>query len=97
MHQRQQIARVSEEIEKLLQADHFSRLQKNIIEQKYLSEAKKIDIRRLSRENHKPIKLIKREITKADHKLYRLLKVNLVDASDELTAFYRQIESVEQD
>ncbi len=96
MYQRQQIKRVSEEIERLLQADYFTSLQQTIIQQKYLSEAKSIDVRRLSRKQHKPIKLIKREIEKADHKLYRLLKANLVDASDELTAFYRQIESVEK-
>ncbi len=96
MYQRQQIKRVSEEIEKVLKGDYFTNLQQIIIQQKYLSESKKIDVRRLSRSHHKPIKLIKREIAKADHKLYRLLKANLVDASDELTAFYQQIENVEQ-
>ncbi len=95
MYQKQQVKRVSEEIKRLLEEDCFSALQKEIIKQKYLSESKKIDVRRLARAQHKPIKIIKREIEKADHKLYRLLKTNLVDASDELTAFYRQIESVE--
>ncbi len=95
MYHIQQIKRVSEEIEKLLKGNHFTSLQQTIIAQKYLSESKKIDLRRLSRSQHKPIKLIKREIEKADHKLYRLLKANLVDASDELTAFYQQIESVD--
>ncbi len=96
MYQQQQIKRVSEEIERLLKGDHFTSLQQTIIAQKYLSESKKIDVRRLSRSQHKPIKLIKREIAKAEHKLYRLLKANLVDASDELTAFYQQIENIEQ-
>ncbi len=61
-----QVARVSAEIERLLQSGAF------------------IDIRRLARSQHKPIKLIKREIEKADHKLYRLLKENLIDAGDDL-------------
>ncbi len=92
MYERQRIERVSREIERLLAGDDFNALQKIIIEQKYLSAAKSIDLRRLARSQHKPIKLIKREIEKADHKLYRLLKEHLVDASDELTFFYRAIE-----
>ncbi len=79
-----QVARVSAEIERLLQSGAFNNLQQIIIEQKYLSEQKTIDIRRLARSQHKPIKLIKREIEKADHKLYRLLKENLIDAGDDL-------------
>ncbi len=95
MYTKQQVKRVSQEIVRLLEGDQFNALQKIIIEQKYLSDKKAIDIRRLSRQQHKPIKLIKREIEKADHKLYRLLKLNLVDASDELTAFYRQLKRSE--
>ncbi len=78
-----QVARVSAEIERLLQSGAFNNLQQIIIEQKYLSAQKAIDIRRLARSQHKPIKLIKREIEKADHKLYRLLKENLIDSDDE--------------
>ncbi len=91
MNTKQQIERVTQEIVRLLQNGEFNALQQTIIEQKYLSESKSIDLRRMARQQHKPIKLIKREIEKADHKLYRLLKANLVDDGDELTAFYQTV------
>ncbi len=92
MSTERQVDRVSAEIERLLQSGAFNNLQQIIIEQKYLSAQKTIDVRRLARSQHKPIKLIKREIEKADRKLYRLLKENLVDSNDENRDFSTMLE-----
>lgn len=65
---------VSRQIQALLMEDHFTTLQAAIIEQKYLSERKKIDIRLLSRRFHKPMRYVKDEVVRAERKLYNLLK-----------------------
>lgn len=65
---------VSQQIQALLMEDHFTALQTAIIEQKYLSERKKVDIRLLSRRFHKPMRYVKEDVLRAERKLYNLLK-----------------------
>jgi hypothetical protein len=70
----QNIKNVTGKIEVLLESETFSALEVLVIRQKYIEGNQKLDVRRLSREFHKPMKHIKREIEKIDKKLYNLLK-----------------------
>ncbi len=74
MIDKQDIQKVSKDICALLDDETFTPMQTELLRQKYLSHSKQIDVRRVSRTYHKPMKIVKREFEKADRKLFNLLK-----------------------
>ncbi|MCK8059212.1 MULTISPECIES: hypothetical protein [unclassified Fusibacter] len=75
----QNIKHLTGKIEELLESEDFTPIEVVIIRQKYLDGNQKLDVRRMSREFHKPMKHIVRDIEKLDKKLYNLLKKAVVE------------------
>lgn len=72
--EKEQVIRVTAQIEEILTPENFTVLEIEIIRAKYLEQQKTVDIRRLSRAHKMPMKHIKKEIEKTDRKLFNLLK-----------------------
>ncbi len=74
MIDKERIMALTEQIKTLLEEENFTETQAEIIRLHYLSDTKKVDIRRLARKFHKPMKYIEKDYQKAERKLFNLLK-----------------------